>query len=52
MLYDPAARVRSNPDTAQKRKTRMTFEEFNLNPAIIKAITACGYTTPLSLIHI
>ena len=24
----------------------MTFEEFNLNPAIIKAITACGYTTP------
>jgi superfamily II DNA/RNA helicase len=46
MLYDPAARVRFNPDTAQKRKTRMTFEEFNLNPAIIKAITACGYTTP------
>jgi superfamily II DNA/RNA helicase len=24
----------------------MTFEEFNLNPAILKAITACGYTTP------
>ena len=24
----------------------MTFEEFNLNPAIIKAITACGYTVP------
>jgi len=24
----------------------MTFEEFNLNPAILKAVTACGYTTP------
>lgn len=24
----------------------MTFEELNLNPAILKAITACGYTTP------
>jgi superfamily II DNA/RNA helicase len=24
----------------------MTFEEFNLNPAILKAITACGYTVP------
>ncbi len=24
----------------------MTFEELNLSPAILKAITACGYTTP------
>ena len=24
----------------------MTFEELNLNPAILKAVTACGYTTP------
>ena len=24
----------------------MTFEELNLNPAILKAVTACGYTIP------
>jgi len=24
----------------------MTFEEFNLRPSILKAVTACGYTTP------
>jgi len=24
----------------------MTFEELNLNPAILKAVTACGYTVP------
>jgi len=24
----------------------MTFEELNLNPAILQAVTACGYTTP------
>ncbi|MBT1072700.1 DEAD/DEAH box helicase [Pelotalea chapellei] len=24
----------------------MTFEELNLNPAILKAVTACGYTSP------
>jgi superfamily II DNA/RNA helicase len=24
----------------------MTFEELNLTPAILKAVTACGYTTP------
>ena len=24
----------------------MTFAELNLNPAILKAVTACGYTTP------
>ncbi len=48
MLYGPAARVRYNPDTApyRKGKHRMTFEELNLNPSILKAITACGYTVP------
>ncbi|EKD36551.1 MAG: DEAD/DEAH box helicase protein, partial [uncultured bacterium] len=24
----------------------MTFEELSLNPTILKAIIACGYTTP------
>ncbi|HPX61360.1 MAG TPA: DEAD/DEAH box helicase [Deltaproteobacteria bacterium] len=24
----------------------MTFEELNLNPAIVRAVAACGYTTP------
>jgi len=44
---DPAARVCVYPDTdSRQRNHSMTFAELNLNPAILKALTACGYSAP------
>ena len=35
-----------SPDLPFYKGITMTFEELNLSPQILKAITACGYTTP------
>ena len=38
--------ARAYPLTPLSKGKRMTFEEFNLSPAILKAVIACGYTVP------
>ncbi len=44
--FDPSVRVRLSLYTAPRKGIFMTFAELGLNPAILSAITACGYTNP------